>query len=171
MGNPQSPQALLHYSYMLCLSLKIILPVLGFRLKRPALLPVWILYDTLPFSPSSSSRAITYKITNLSIKSVRQDNIIPNLKKRIPSFFYVCCRLKCDILVNTGIRQKKTCHSPYRLILHDADSRRWAEHWSVVIFICHKHSGRHWTPAPLRGIHCLVGGPYHKVERRRWFPI
>lgn len=60
---------------------------------------------------------------------------------------------------------------PDRLILHDADCRRWAEDRSVVVFVRHKHSGSDRTPAPLRGIHCLVCGPHHKVERRRWLTI
>lgn len=56
-----------HYDiFRYCLAPTGGLPVLGLRLKRPAPFPAWILYDTRPFSPSSSSLAITYKITKLS---------------------------------------------------------------------------------------------------------
>lgn len=57
-----------------------------------------------------------------------------------------------------------TWHSPYRLILHDADRRRRAEDRRVVVFVCHEHSGGDWTPASLRDIHCLVCGSHHEVK-------
>lgn len=151
---------------MMCLALKISLPVFGFRLKRPALLPAWILYDTLPFSPSSSSRAITYKTTNLSMRPGKKEKEKPlschnkPLRKLLLSFFSS----------STG-HQNVMFHSPHRLILHHADRRRRAKDRRVVIFVRHKHSGGHGTPAPLRGIHCLVCGPHHEVKRGRRLTI
>lgn len=135
--------------------------MLGFRLKWPALLPAWILYDTRPFSPSSSSRAITYKITNLLIKIQRKCEIV---KKNYSPWILRPLITKSWSPCEGPNTRLQTLFLPHRLVLHDAYCSWRAEGGSVVIFICHKHPSSHWSPAPMRRVHCLICSSHYKVE-------
>lgn len=126
----------------------------GLRLKRPALLPACMRYDTRPFSPSSSSRAITYKMTNLPTRRRRETQTSKHFTASLEHLL-----------------SEETVHSPHGLILHHADGRRRAEHRGVVVLVRHEDPGGDRTPAPLGRVQRLVGGPHHQVEGGRGLTI